>query len=133
MPLPPLEGAAFLIPEVVIVCFAPLTPTVKEGDLTPTLHQGKERLAPPEEAFASTDVPAAGPKTIFGTGTAKVWPNKVMLGAEPKEAPNHPALVFSLHTKKAAANVNIVIVLFISVTFITQSFYAPEIKKSKNF
>jgi len=128
-----LAGADSLTPEVVIESFEPLTPTVKEGDLTPTLHQGKDKLAPPEETFASTDVPAAGPKTMLGTGTAKVCPNRVTLGEEPKEAPNHPALGLSLHTNKAAAAVNIVIVFFITVIFITQPFYGPEIKKSKKF
>ena len=51
----------------------------------------------------------------------------------PKDAPNHHAFGLSLHKKKAAAAVNIVIVLFITVTFITQSFYGPDIKKSKKF
>jgi hypothetical protein len=65
-------GLAALTPEVETSIFAPFTPTVKEGDLALTLSQGKDKLAAPEEAFASTDVPAAGPKTTLGTGTLNV-------------------------------------------------------------
>jgi hypothetical protein len=63
---------AFLTPDVETLIFAPLTPTVSFGDLIPTLMKGKETLAPPEEMFPLTDVPAEPPRTTLGTGTVKV-------------------------------------------------------------
>lgn len=55
-----------------------------------------------EEAEADTEVPASAPKVKLGTGTVKVWPNKVTLGVLLKDAPNQPALAFAEKAVKAA-------------------------------
>jgi hypothetical protein len=66
------ESLALWTPDVVMLTFASLTPTVNFGDLTPTLMKGKEILAPPEEMPPLTDVPASAPRTTLGRGTVKV-------------------------------------------------------------
>tara|TARA_Y100001963_G_scaffold151772_1_gene235261 strand:- start:5250 stop:5579 length:330 start_codon:yes stop_codon:yes gene_type:complete len=77
--------------------------------------KGRDRLAPlVEEAFADTEVPAAAPSVILGTGTVSFWPNNVTLGFVPNSAPNQPACApVADDARNAAANIEIILYFLI--------------------